>query len=131
MTRSSAIALGLALGGLILLGGVDLAAAQSQADVAKLLRIEWEAAKDAFGPPRLTGHIYNDSPYRVGSVRLRVESLDASSQVLRETLAWVYVTVPARGRAYFSLRRPPGAETFRLAVESFVLIAREAVDETP
>lgn len=123
--------LGLAVGGLIFLAGVELAGAQSQADVARLLRIEWEPTADVFGPPRLAGHIYNDSPYRVGSIRLRVESLDASSQVLSETLAWVYVTVPARSRAYFSLRRPPGGETFRLAVESFVLIAREAIDETP
>jgi hypothetical protein len=118
------------IGGLIALGGIDLAAAQSQAEVAKLLRVEWEPGSDKWGPPRLVGHIYNDSTYRIGSVRLRLEVLDGSNQVVRETLAWIYVSVPARSREYFSVRRPPG-EAFRLTVESFVLIARERIEETP
>lgn len=122
--------LGLAIGGLIVMSGLDLAAAQSQVEVAKLLRVEWEAGSDKWGPPRLVGHIYNDSTYRIGSIRLRVEVLDGSNQVVRETLAWVYVNVPARGREYFSVRRPPG-DAFRLTIESFVLIAREAPEQTP
>jgi hypothetical protein len=69
--------------------------------------------------------------YRISSVRLRVQTVNASNDVVNESLAWVYVSVPARGREYFSIRRPPGGETFRLAVESFVLISREAVSETP
>ena|SRR5688572_16397063 len=108
----------------------DPVAAQSPADVAKQLRVEWEPVADVLGPPRLTGHIHNDSVYRIGSVRLRVETVDASNQVVNESLAWIYVGVPARGRAYFSVRRPAG-ETFRLTVESFVLIARETFHETP
>jgi hypothetical protein len=129
--RLMSVSLGLAIGGLIVLGVIDLAASQSQGEVAKLLRVEWEPVTDASGPPRLVGHIYNDSTYRIGSVRLRLEILDSSNQVVRETLAWVYVSVPARSRAYFSVRRPAGGGAFRLAIESFVLIAREAVDETP
>jgi hypothetical protein len=129
--RVIAAALAAVVGGLILLGHVAQAAAQTEAEVARLLRVEWEAPADAFGPPRLAGVIYNESPYRIGSVRLRVQTLDASGQVLRESLAWVYVTVPARGRAPFSLRRPRDAERFRLGVESFVLIAREEIHETP
>jgi hypothetical protein len=64
-------------------------------------------------------------------VRLRVETLDSSDRVVGETLAWVYVSVPARSRAYFSVRRPSGSEVFRLTVESFVLISRESIEETP
>jgi hypothetical protein len=45
---------------------------------------------------------------------------------VREELAWIYVNVPAQGRGYFSVRRPQG-ETFRLSVESFVLISREMI----
>ncbi len=114
---------------LVVLGSVDPAASQSQAAVAQMLRLEWEQVNEACCPPRLVGQIYNGSAYRISSVRLRVEALDGSNQVLRESLAWIYVTVPARGNAQFSLRRPSG-EAFRLSIESFVLIARET-DETP
>jgi hypothetical protein len=120
---------GLVLGALIVLALAGEAAAQ-QAEVARLLRVEWTAVSEEWTRPRIAGHVYNDSVYRIGSVRLRVEILDASQQKVREELAWIYVNVPARGRAYFSVRRP-GGEAFRVTVESFVLIARETIDETP
>jgi hypothetical protein len=120
---------GLVLGALIVLALAGEAAAQ-QAEVARLLRVEWTAVSEEWTRPRIAGHVYNESMYRIGSVRLRVEILDASQQKVREELAWIYVNVPARGRAYFSVRRP-GGEAFRVTVESFVLIARETIDETP
>jgi hypothetical protein len=129
--RLISVSLRLAVGGLLLFGVVGGAAAQSQMDVARLLRVEWEPGTDKWGPPRLVGHIYNDSTYRIGSVRLRVQTLDSSDSVVGETLAWVYVSVPARSRAYFSVRRPSGSDAFRLTVESFVLISRESIEETP
>jgi hypothetical protein len=92
--------------------------------------VEWETPDEGWTRPRIVGHVYNDSGYRIGSVRLQVEVLDASKQPVNRELAWIYVDVPARGRAYFSLRRP-GGEAFRLTVESFVLIARESPSETP
>jgi len=125
------ISLRVAVSGLLLLGVVEGAAAQSPTDVARQLRVEWEPGSDKWGPPRLVGHIYNNSTYRIGSVRLRVETLDSSDRVVGETLAWVYVSITARSRAYFSVRRPSGSEVFRLTVESFVLISRESIEETP
>jgi hypothetical protein len=125
------ISLHLAVGGLLLLGVIEGAIAQGPPDVARLLRVEWEPGTDKWGPPRLVGYIYNDSTYKVGSVRLRVETLDSSGGVVRETLAWIYVSVPARNRAHFSVRRPTGSDAFRLTVESFVLISRESIEETP
>jgi hypothetical protein len=118
------------LGAVLVLTLAGNAAAQPQAEVAKLLRVEWDTQAEAWTRPRLAGHVYNDSSYRIGSVRLRVEILDAAQQKVREELAWIYVDVPARGRAYFSVRRP-GGEAFRVTVESFVLIARETINETP
>jgi len=106
------------------------AAQHAQDEVARLLRVEWELPSQEWTRPRIVGHVYNDSGYRIGSVRLRVETLDAAKQPIRTQLAWIYVDVPARSRAYFSLRRPAG-DLFRLTVESFVLIAREGVSETP
>jgi hypothetical protein len=118
------------LGGVLVLTLTVGVAAQPQVEVAKLLRVEWDTQAEAWTRPRLAGHVYNDSSYRIGSVRLRVEVLDAAQQKVREELAWIYVDVPARGRAYFSVRRP-GGEAFRVTVESFVLIARETINETP
>lgn len=118
------------LGAVLVLTLAGNAAAQPQAEVAKLLRVEWDTQAEAWTRPRLAGHVYNDSSYRIGSVRLRVEVLDAAQQKVREELAWIFVDVPARGRAYFSVRRPAG-EAFRVTVESFVLIARETINETP
>ena len=116
---------------LIVLALAGTATAQRAEDeVLKQLRVEWETPEEAWTRPRIVGHVYNDSAYRLGSLRLRVEVLDASKQVIHKELAWIYVNVPARGRAPFSVRRPTG-DAYRLTVESFVLIAREAPSETP
>ena len=124
-------ALVLVVGGLIVLSLAGAAMAQVQAEVARMLRVEWAPLSEEWTRPRLVGHVYNDSTYRIGSVRLRLQSLDASDRVLREDLAWIYIDVPARGRAYFSVNRPAGAQSFRVTVESFFLISRERINETP
>src|ERR671911_140094 len=105
--------IGRIMGTLVALACVGTAAAQPQAEVARQLRVEWEALDEAWSRPRLTGYVYNDSTYRIGSVRLRVEVLDAGGEFVREELAWIYVDVPAQSRARFSLRRPAGS-AFRL-----------------
>jgi hypothetical protein len=117
--------------GLGVLASAGGAAAQNQGEIARMLRVEWEPGSEAFGRPKLVGYVYNESRYRIGSVRLRVESLDGEKKVQRETLAWTYVDVPAAGRAYFSVPRPSGATDFRITVESFVLISVERRNETP
>jgi hypothetical protein len=129
--RSTRFGLGWQVAGLIVLTLVGAASAQTQTEVSRQLRVEWEVLDEPCCPPRLAGHIYNDSAYRIGSVRMRVETLDASDKVVNETLAWIYVNVPARGRASFSLRRPAREQKFRLSVESFVLIAHEPAPEGP
>jgi hypothetical protein len=116
--------------GVAVLALAGAAAAQSHAEVASSLRVEWEALSEEWTRPRLVGYVYNNSAYRIGSVRLRVQVLDSAQKVVRDELAWIYVDVPARGRAQFSVRRPEG-EAYRVTVESFVLISREAGPETP
>jgi hypothetical protein len=125
------VVLGLVVGLVFVVALAGGASAQLQADVAKQLRVEWGPSTETWTRPRLVGHVYNDSTYRIGSVRLRLEILDTSNQVIGEKLAWIYIDVPARSRAYFAVPRPPGAEGFRVTVESFVLIARERLEETP
>jgi len=127
------LALGATLGVVIALPSLDVATvnAQTNAEVAQLLRVEWQPTTETWSRPALTGFVYNDSTFRIGSVRLRVEALDAANRVLSEALAWAYVDVPARGRGPFRVARPREGETFRVTVESFVLIAREAPPQSP
>jgi len=127
------VSLALALGTILALApiGVATVGAQTNAEVAPLLRVEWEPTTETWRRPGLTGFVYNNSTYRIGSVRLRVEALDEANQVLSQTLAWAYVNIPARGREAFSVARPREGATFRVTVESFVLIAREAPPQSP
>lgn len=121
------LALGATLGVVIALTSLDVrtVSGQTKAEVARMLRVEWQPTTETFSRPALVGFVYNDSTFRIGSVRLRVEALDGANQVLSEVLAWAYVDVPARGRGAFRVARPREGEAFRISVESFVLIARE------
>lgn len=127
------LVLGATLGLVIVLPslGVTTVHAQTTAEVSQLLRLEWQPTTETWRRPSLTGFLYNDSTYRIGSVRLRVEALDGANQVLSETLAWTYVNVSARSRGPFTVARPKVGETFRITVESFVLIAREPPTQSP
>jgi hypothetical protein len=94
--------------------------------VAGLLKVEWHRVTESWRRPAIDGHVYNASDYRVGGVRLRVEGLDTSDQVVGETLVWVYGNIPAGGGWPFTLPLPREGQTFRITVESFYLVSREA-----
>jgi len=127
------LALGATLGAVIALTSLDVTITNGQttAEVATMLRVEWQPTTETFSRPALVGFVYNDSTFRIGSVRLRVEALDGANQVLSEALHWAYVDVPARGRGAFRVARPRQGEAFRISVESFVLIAREPAPQSP
>jgi hypothetical protein len=99
-----------------------------EAIVQEALRVEWDRAEIR---PGIEGYVYNDSPYRIGLVRLRVITRDDGGQTPGELLAWVYGNVPARGRCYFSVRVPKAREIVGITIESFKLIAREETPESP
>jgi hypothetical protein len=105
--------------------------AQARGGVAESLRVEWQRTTEAWRRPGIEGYVYNDSPYRIGGVRLRLETLGASDQVVSETFGWVYGNIRSGSRAYFLLPLPPGAERLRVTVESFHPIAREVPGESP
>jgi hypothetical protein len=122
----------LAAVGLAVLGRVESATAQAlQTQVANSLRVEWRRTTSLGGRPAIEGYVYNDSAFRIGGVRLRLEILDGSNQVVGETFGWVYGNISSRGRWPFSLPPPTAGESFRVTVESFHLIAREAPSESP
>ena len=129
---STALALMLSAVGLAVLGLIDSATAQAlHTQVANSLRVEWQRTTSLGGRPAIEGYVYNDSQFRIGGVRLRVEILDGSNQVVGETFGWVYGNISSRGRWPFSIPPPPADKSFRVAVESFHLVAREALGESP
>src|SRR5947208_13258129 len=122
----------LAAVGLAVLGRVDSATAQAlHSQVANSLRVEWQRTTSLGGRPAIEGYVYNDSAFRIGGVRLRVESLDGSKQVVGETFGGVYGNISAGGRWPFSIPPPVRCGSFRVTVESFHLISREAPTQSP
>ena len=95
--------------------------------VAEALRIDWKKMEERSG---VEGFVYNDSPYRIGLVQIRVMGRDPG-QAPAPTLAWVYGNVPARGRTYFRVRVPQGREVVDVVIDSFRLIARDPPPESP
>src|SRR5205809_8048977 len=109
----------------------DTTAHEVNKQVTNSHRDEWQRTTSLGGRPAIEGYVYNDSQFRIGGVRLRVEILDGSNQVVGETFGWVYGNIASRGRWPFSMPPPPADKSFRVAVESFHLVAREALGESP
>ena len=125
MTRAAAAAAA-ALAMLLVVGAASAQTLDPR--VAPSLRVEWERVADR---PGIEGYVYNDSPYRIGLVRLAILGRDDPAQAPTTTHAWVYGNVPARGRWYFRVRMPGTREVVKVSIESFAVIAREPTAETP
>ena len=80
----------------------------------------FEVAEDGgFRGPGVQGFVYNDLPWRITNVRLRVDSVDTSGAVTESTWGWVQGDVRAGGRGYFYVRVPSLASRHRTSVQSF------------
>jgi hypothetical protein len=84
------------------------------------LRVEWTGSEDRRGRPIVSGYVYNQRAggYAV-SVRLRVEALDGSGQVAGSTIGYVLGEVPPSNRAYFEIKAPAKAASYRVTIESY------------
>ncbi|MGH7349729.1 MAG: hypothetical protein ACREI6_06910 [Candidatus Rokuibacteriota bacterium] len=84
------------------------------------LRVEWAGSQDRRGRPVVGGYVYNQ---RAGSyaerVRLLVEVLDGSGQVVGSTTGYVVGDVPPSNRSYFEVKAPAGAASHRVTIQSF------------
>jgi hypothetical protein len=115
------------LGGLLALlvaGLISVLDADAQSQPLAF-RVEWER-RTGFWRPAIEGHIYNDSEYRIGNVRLRVEVLDDAGQRLGEKTAWCYGVIEAHSRGYFVIPLPELGQTYRITVDSYDMLARRA-----
>lgn len=68
---------------------------------------------------KLSGYLTNEYGVAMKNVRLLVQGLDTTDNVVTQRLAWVPGGVPAFGRSYFEVGRLPAAEKYRVTVWSF------------
>lgn len=78
------------------------------------------------GAPALAGYVYNDGPYRVTNVRLRVAALDGNGAVIEEVMGRVEGDIAARSRGYFIVTMTRTASSHRVTVVSFDMASRGA-----
>src|SRR5436309_13224087 len=87
-------------------------------DPQSQFRFELEEARSHRGRG-VEGYVYNDLPWRITNVRVRVESLDGNGSVTSSASGWVIGDVRAGGRAYFYVPVSSAAPTYRASVLSF------------
>ena len=120
--------LGLVLGLLIVgLFGPMVAAAETRvAQEPGLFRFDVEQAAGSHRGPGVEGYLHNGLPWRITNVRLRVESVDPAGKVIGQASGWVLGDVAAGGQGYFFVPVSSPAAAYRVTVESFDRISREA-----
>ena len=79
--------------------------------------------EDAGAPTRgaLAGWVYNDGRETVGLMRMRLDVVDESGQVVAVQRGWAYGNLRPGDRAYFRIPLPDRQGTRRIYVESFVI----------
>jgi hypothetical protein len=79
--------------------------------------VTWDAAQRR-GRTEVEGYVNNKSPYRVGRVRVLVDSLDNTNRVVDQKVAWVSGESAGGDRLYFSVPATPAAQ-YRVRVFSY------------
>jgi hypothetical protein len=116
MRRARAAAAGLILA-VATAGAAE--AITSPSGIDSRLRLDWEAGQSRSGRTEVTGYIYNDYMRAASNVRLLVETLDASGQVIGRSYGFVVGIVPVSNRSYFSVPVKTGGTAYRVTVTSF------------
>lgn len=129
MSRRETLAKAIILSALVLatdsaLPGVPLktAAAESEthaALAARYFRVEADSKDDGKGHARIRGYVYNDYGQAANQVQLRITELDGSGSPVASYVAPIPGTVPGLNRAYFDVKVPSRAVSYRVAVDSF------------
>jgi hypothetical protein len=112
--RAIAVAIALALA---TAGAVE--AVSSPSGIDPRLRIEWEAGQSKSGRPKITGYVYNDYMRAATGVRLLVETLDASGQVIDRAYGFVFGIVPVFNRTYFDVPLKTAGAGYRITVTAY------------
>jgi hypothetical protein len=99
------------------------ALAQVASDLAAALHVDLDESQPYLPGPRATGHVTNDSSYRLTNVRLRLDATDAAGQALPPAFGWVSGDVPAHGQGWFRIQVPPNAVHLSVSVIGFDLVS--------
>jgi len=67
---------------------------------------------------RVEGYVNNRSPYRVGNVRVLVDSLDDAGRLVDQRVSWVLGELGGDSRIYFDVPVMPAAQ-YRVRVFSY------------
>jgi hypothetical protein len=85
----------------------------------QFFKLDWAPAT-RHGKTRIEGHILNEWIFSAARVRLLVDALDASGNVVGQRLVWLLPPELTPGtRGYFDLPIPAPAVNYRVSVYSF------------
>lgn len=91
------------------------AAAEVQGASDGIFRLEWSKEGQ-----KLSGYVYNVTSRYAARMRLRIEGVDASGNIVATQRAWV-PDVPPRNRTFFEVK-VGDAPAYRITIESYNLI---------
>ncbi len=112
----------LALAALLLLLAVATARAQNFGSPLSFT-FDWDVTSSD-GRAAISGHVHNNTVWKVMKVRVAVEVLDASGATIAKASAWVPGEINEGGRAFFSVPLPERGAGYRLSVESFEFLEK-------
>jgi hypothetical protein len=103
----------------LILGASAVACAQSaSAPSQENLRLSWTDDPMRGGWRAVCGNVYNSRHVPARNVRILVQGLGDSEQVLSTRERYLAAEVPAAGRSVFCLPMPAGAAAYRVIVLS-------------
>jgi hypothetical protein len=91
--------------------------------------VTWDAVQRR-GRQEVAGYVYNRSPYRVGNVRVLVNSVDDTGRIVGQRVSWVLGELGADSRLYFEVPATPAAG-YRVSVFSYDRIDQAAMLMAP
>ena len=79
--------------------------------------VTWDTVQRQ-GRVGVDGYVINRSPYRVGRVRVLVDSLDDAGRIVDQKISWVPGELSGDSRLYFNVSVTPAAQ-YRVRVFSY------------
>jgi hypothetical protein len=84
-------------------------------------KLEWEVSPDSPPTNRVDGYVYNNYGRSAEGMRILVQAFDSGDNLVNQRLEWVGRSVPALSHSYFSVRRLPPADHYRVSVWSYTI----------
>jgi hypothetical protein len=95
------------------------AALGAASSVDSRIRLDWEVGTRHNGRPVIQGWVYNDYGRPAADVRLLVETLDASGNVIARDVGFVRGVVQFNDRTYFEVPLKTAGASYRVSVTAF------------